>query len=70
MHLSRNHSDLSQKVARLIIKEIVKEGGFNPKIVAHIVNLTDLEADFLGENVNSIVRRIKSLEKDFPQFKA
>lgn len=68
--MTRNHSDLSQKVARLIIKEIVKEGGFDSKIVAHIVNNTDLEADFLGENVNSIVRRIKTLEKDFPQFKA
>jgi len=68
--MTRNHSDLSQKVARLIIKEITEQGGYDKKLVAHIVNLTDLENEFLGEGVASIIRRVRMIEEDFPQFKA
>ena len=67
--MNANNSDLSKKVARLIIKEITEQGGFDRNVVAHIVNNHDLENEFLGEGVANLIKRVKILERDFPQFR-
>jgi hypothetical protein len=66
--MTRNDTQLSKKMANLLIKEVTL-CGHDKNLVAHIVNGTDLEKEFIEELVASLVRRVKTIERDFPQFK-
>lgn len=60
-----NNSQLAKKIEKLLILELIQEGGFNAEVVEKIVKGTDLEKEFLGEAVNNLARRIKIVEKEF-----
>lgn len=61
---NKNQSELSKILAKAIIKEFTAEG-FDPEITKRIVNSTDLEMEFLGEQMNNLARRIRIIEKHF-----
>jgi hypothetical protein len=59
--MTRNHSDLSIKVAALIKAELVNEGQYPLDIVEIVVDNCDLENSGLGEMVASMAKLIKTI---------
>ena len=57
-----NNSELSKKVERLIIEEIVREGNSDRALVRAVVKNFDLESLALGEMMNSIITSVHKCE--------
>ena len=60
--MTMNHSELSKKVERLIIDEIVREGNSDRALVRAVVKNFDLESLALGELMNTIIRSVRQCE--------
>jgi len=67
--MTNNQTELSQKIARLIIKEIDTQTSSNTAVIKHVVNNTDLESEFLSALIGDLVKRIRYMESVYPQFK-